>query len=109
MTTVSSSPFALLTVQVAIYATLLAGILRCCSNSASPPRALVGAAAIGLLPAVTDYVVMVSYTLAATSALVWGCVAYLRSTRLRRRGPSVALGVLLGVLGLTRVLARWST
>jgi len=51
---------------------------------------------------------MVSYTLAATSALVWGCVAYLRSTRLRRRGPSVALGVLLGVLGvlgLTRVLA----
>jgi len=50
VTTVSSSPFALLAVQVAIYATLLTGILLLLRElGLAPPRALVGAAAIGLL------------------------------------------------------------
>jgi len=106
--TVSSSPFALLAVHVAIYATLLTGILLLRELGLAPParprRRRRDRAASG------GHGLRRDDQLHARGDLRTGLgLRGLPAQHQARRRPSVALGVLLGVRSLTRVLARWST
>jgi hypothetical protein len=63
------------------------------------------AAMVASLPPLLAYAAMFHFGLAATALTALAAASYLRSERLQRRGPAVLLGVALGLLSVTRVVA----
>lgn len=70
-----------------------------------PNAAAVTALVVGLNQAVLGYALMLNFAVAATAATLWSLAAYLRSDHLRRWRWSLAFGVSVAALLLSRSLA----
>jgi len=70
-----------------------------------PASAWLAAALITTLPPVLGYAAMYQYGLAATACMAVAGAAYARSNRLRTRAPTLLLGVAVGLLAVSRVVA----
>ena len=106
LTLLTHSPHGLVAIQLPILLGLVAGLIALGGALGfSPRRSWITGVAIGIAPVVTGYAVMLNFALVACTALVWCLVAYLRSEQLRSRRWSICLGVALGLLSLTRVVA----
>jgi 4-amino-4-deoxy-L-arabinose transferase-like glycosyltransferase len=101
-----TSPDALVLVQVVPLIVLLLSVGSILASLGVGPRLRwVAAAAIATLPPLLAYAAMYHFGLAATALTALAAAAYLRSERLRRRRPALLLGLALGLLALTRVMA----
>jgi hypothetical protein len=104
--TVSTSPNALILVQALPLIVLLGScrtLLR--DLGLGGPASWVVAAAITTLPPVMGYAAMYHFAVAAAACTALAAAAYVRSDRLARRGPSLVVGLAVGLLSLTRVVA----
>lgn len=104
LTALSRHPTVLVLAELPLLLALWYGVLLL-ADLAGVRRPALAATLVALTPAVLGYAVMWHFAVAATAALVWSLVAYLRSDQLRARGWSVVFGVLVGVLSLTRIVA----
>ncbi len=103
---VSTSPHVLVLVQVVPLLALVAGVRSLLGQVGVERRAAwLATAAISTLAPVLAYAAMWHFALAATACTVWAVAAYARSDRLARLRPALALGLALGLLSLTRVMA----
>lgn len=103
---VDSSPDWLVVVQLVPLVVLLLSTRSILASLGAGPRLRwFGAAAIAALPPIVAYAGMYHFGLAATALTALAAAAYLRSDRLRRQRPALLLGLALGLLALTRVVA----
>jgi hypothetical protein len=103
---VSTSPQALILVQALPLAVLLGSCRTLLRDLGLGRRASwFVAAAITALPPVMGYAAMYHFAVAAAACTALAAAAYVRSDRLVRRGPSLVVGLALGLLSLTRVVA----
>ena len=102
----STSPHVLVLVQIVPLLVLVAGVRVLLGGLGVEQRAAwVATAAIATLAPVLAYAAMWHFALAATACTVWAVAAYARSDRLARPKPALLLGLALGLLSLTRVMA----
>lgn len=100
------NPNALVLVQLpALIALLLACRALLGQLHVPPSGQWATAAAVVCLPPVLRYSAMLHFALAASAGCVGALAAYLASDRLRRLDPTLTVGLLLGLLALTRVVA----
>ena len=103
---VGSSPHWLVVVQLIPLLVLVASVRSLLGSLGVEPRAAwIGAGGIGLLAPVLGYAAMYHFGLAAAACAALAFAAYARSDRLARRGPALVVGLALGVLAVTRVMA----
>jgi hypothetical protein len=103
---VTQNPARLVLVNLALAVLLLlatAALLRNLGVAGASRWLLAGIVAAA--PPVLTYTVMLNFGVAATLCVVLCLLAYLRSERLRRRRVCVLLGLALGLLSLSRVVA----
>jgi hypothetical protein len=102
----STSPHALVLIQLLPLLLLVA-----CVRVLMTELGLTGAgawlatAAIGTLAPVLAYAAMYHYALATTACTAFAAAAYARSDRLARLRPALLLGLAVGLLAVTRVMA----
>ncbi len=103
---VSASPHALILVQV-LPLVLLLGSTRSLLRALgiTPSASWFTAAAIATLPPVMGYAAMYHFGLAAAACATLAAAAYARSERLAHLRPALLLGLAVGLLALTRVVA----
>lgn len=102
----STSPHVLVLVQIVPLLALVAGVRVLLGGLGVERRAAwVATAAIATLAPVLAYAAMWHFALAATACTVWVAAAYARSERLARLRPALLLGLAVGLLSLTRVMA----
>jgi hypothetical protein len=103
---VGSSPHWLVVVQLIPLLVLVASVRSLLETLGVSTRAAwIGAGGIGLLAPVMGYAAMYHFGLAAAACTALAFAAYARSDRLARRAPALVLGLALGALALTRVMA----
>jgi hypothetical protein len=103
---ISTSPHWLVLVQLIPLLILVAGVRSLLGALGLERRvAWIAAGAIGLLSPVLSYAAMYHFGVAAAAFTVLALAAYAHSDRLARRRPALLVGLALGVLALTRVMA----
>jgi hypothetical protein len=101
-----SSPHWLVVIQLIPLLVLVASVRSLLESLGVADRAAwIAAGATGLLAPVVGYAAMYHFGLAAAACTVLAFAAYARSDRLARRQPALVLGLALGALALTRVMA----
>jgi len=102
----SSSPHLLVLVQLIPLLVLVASARSLLGALGLDRRAAwLAAGAVALLAPVLSYAAMYHFGVAAAACTVLAFAAYARSDRLAGRGPALMLGLALGALALTRVMA----
>ena len=103
---VGSSPHWLVVVQLIPLLVLVASVRSLLGSLGVAARAAwIGAGGIALLAPVLGYAAMYHFGLATAACTALAFATYARSDRLARRGPALILGLALGALALTRVMA----
>jgi hypothetical protein len=103
---IDSSPHWLVLVQLVPLLVLVGGARSLLGALGLDRRwAWLAAGAIALLAPVLSYAAMYHFGVAAAACTVVAFAAYARSDRLARRRPALVLGLALGALALTRVMA----
>lgn len=98
------SPGTFVLVQLPLALGLLAATAALARRTGAPLRWLIAAAAVLMAPTLT-YTAMLSFAVASSLCTVGVLVTYLASRRLRERRASLLLGLAVGLLSLSRVVA----